>query len=518
MDVTLSRWLRLLWNLDPPLKASDEGPFISDGTIHLPPVDGDWRAALAPAAHAAAHLVYSPPRFDPAGLVPVNRVLLALLEDARVEALAMRELPGLARLWRPLHRATPGLGGSFEALLQRLSRALIDPAYDDPDPWICKGRSLFFLDIGLRLPALRTPADLRHAAMQLGHDIGQQRLPFNSRDHRPAPGYRDDHRWMWPADQLREVAPDEVQTGLAGEVEPAGEQPVAGTWTVPEWDRLIARLRPDWCRVSEQPWPAGGIRTPAPDELAQRAAGRLIEPLRRLAQADSRLRRSVDGEQFDLSALVEWRVARRANRQPDARVHRRRVPQHGRAEVCLLLDLSASSGTPGQGGAALLDTARGCTLALAQALQAAGIGCSILGFNSHGRHDVRIWRVKLAAQPFDAAVRARLAALRPSGSTRIGAALRSAARGLAARDGGPRWLVLLSDADAHDTDVHDAAYLGADASQALQACRRQAIRAACLVLGSADRIALARRLFGRPHAQPVGHVDQLPRAIERLLA
>ena len=170
MKATLSCWLRLLWDTAPPLRIDGEVPHIVDSTIHLP-VRERWTDHAAAAAHATAHLVYSPARFDGDGLGPIARSLLALLEDARVEALAMRELPGLARLWRPLHTATPALGSDFEALMERLSRSLVDPHYDDPDPWVRKGRTLFYLDAGLGLPALRTPLELRGAALRLGHDI-----------------------------------------------------------------------------------------------------------------------------------------------------------------------------------------------------------------------------------------------------------------------------------------------------------------------------------------------------------
>ena len=168
----LAHWLRLLWGAAPALHLGSEAPFITAGAIHLP-AQPHWQQHRAAAAHAAAHLVYSPARFDGTALVPIARNLLALLEDARVEALAMRELPGLARLWRPLHTATPDDGFGCEALMRRLSRALADPSYADPHPWVQKGRRLFYLDEGLALLALRTPAELRDAALRLGRDIGQ---------------------------------------------------------------------------------------------------------------------------------------------------------------------------------------------------------------------------------------------------------------------------------------------------------------------------------------------------------
>ncbi len=74
-------------------------------------------------------------------MAPITQALLGLLEDARIEALACRELPGLRRLWSAWHTVTPADGSDFETLMLLLARALIDPAYDDPHPWVRKGRA-----------------------------------------------------------------------------------------------------------------------------------------------------------------------------------------------------------------------------------------------------------------------------------------------------------------------------------------------------------------------------------------
>jgi nitric oxide reductase NorD protein len=191
----LARWLHLLWGITPTLHLdqASERPWLIADHLHLP-ARAHWQQHCAAAAHAAAHLVYSPPAFDSTGLTPVTRELLALLEDARIEALAIRELPGLARLWRPQHAATPA------SWMHRLARALADPDYHDPHPWIVDARRYVFLDQAQTLLALRTPADLHDAAQQLAHSgpLGGQAeslLPIGD----AALAYRDDHRWMWSA-------------------------------------------------------------------------------------------------------------------------------------------------------------------------------------------------------------------------------------------------------------------------------------------------------------------------------
>ena len=226
MRLPLGAWLRLLWNVTPPLLHLPAGteerqtPFLADGGLHLPlPSDGAseddarrWYSAAT--SHAAAHLVFSRRVFVREGTAPITQALLGLLEDARVEALACRELPGLRRLWAPLHTATPQDGDDFETLMLRLARVLVDP----------------------------------------GNDIGQMRMGFNARMYRPGPSYRDDNRWLWQGhagEQPEQSKPVPVaarlQEGSADATPPAPVQ-----WRYPEWDRRIGKLRMDWCVVHER--------------------------------------------------------------------------------------------------------------------------------------------------------------------------------------------------------------------------------------------------------------------------
>lgn len=528
----LARWLRLLWDAAPPLHLDSEAPFIADGGIHLParPL---WQQHCAAAAHAAAHLVYSPRRFAADGLVPTARALLALLEDARIEALAMRELPGLARLWRPLHTATPDSGSGCEALMARLARALADPGYADPHPWVAKGRRLFYLDEALGLPALRTPGELRAAAMRLGHDIGQMRLPFNARGHRPQPAYRDDHRWMWAADQLQAVQPPPAPQPVAADAPPPPgpeDQPLHGrVQHHPEWDRLIRRLRPDWARVVELPAAAVPPTKPpaagADDAAAQALGRRLLGPLRGLARPPAPRGRAVEGDAFHLDALLGWAIARRCGHDGDARVHRAVQRRGVRSSAWLLLDSSASTAAPlpsaagdvSVGRPSVLQAAARGTAATALALRVLGVACTVAAFQSDGRQAVRLQLLQRPGDPAGA-LQQRLHALRPGGSTRLGAVLRHATRRLAG--GGAarsRWVLLVSDGQPHDIDVHDPHYLVDDARHAVQAARRRGVHMACLTLAARPE-PQALRIFGRSGTQRLSDPRHLPQALRRLLA
>lgn len=512
----LRRLLRALWRLDVPVLAGAEVPHLAHGAIHLPTQapagadDGAWR--LAAAAHAAAHLVYSPTGLDGRGLKPLVRALVGVLEDTRVEALACRELPGLRRWWAPRHTVTPLDGEGVDVLLLRLSRALADPAYDDPHPWVRKGRSLFFLDAAGQVMAEPCAERLRVIASRLGHDLGQMRLQFNARGWRPGPDYRDDHRWMWPEAAAEERAEQPAPPPPAGRSAAEPETDLDAT-PHPEWDRLIARLRPAWCRVVEQPAETGSA-TPAPGD------GTVPASLRRALlgrHACGRWRSGPTGVELDLDALVRMRIARRLGEPVDPRLLRSRSRDRRTGHAVLLIDQSASAASVWpHGPLSQLQVAADWAWLAARALAGTGLAVALAGFSSAGRQAVR-WRQVLGfGQPLDAPARARLAGLASGGSTRLGAALRHALRQLGRHRDGERLVLVISDADVHDIDVHDPRYLVDDARHAVRHARRQGVRVACL-LTDGRHAGAARRIFGAGAVAMPKSAQELPRALRGLI-
>ena len=514
----LGIYLDALWSVQPRLAVlatDDDRPraiLSRAGTrpvLHLPA--GGTLLTRARAAHAAAHLAYGGEPQPRAKLKPIQRALLETLEDARVDWLAMQALPGLRTLWSPFHVADASWGMGFDALLARLAHALFDPAHEDGHAWIAKVRRLFFAPDGQL--ALTTPDRLRDAASLLGHDIGQMRLPFNPAGWRVEPAYRDDNHHLWRADDSlppsatpleREDAdshgtgddddrtmerPPPQASGGAGQ----GEGAAAALWSeaplrmlkYPEWDRLIARLRPDWCTVIEsRPLEAGG------DELRARllSAARRTRPDRRCHAGRPGSGRERDGEALHTDALIEAGIALRTHTRPPSRLYRAPRPHDSGRDVLLLIDASASTAQPCADGRPLLEHLRDAALLAAHALQRDGHLVRVWAFASDTRHRVRVQHLKDARDgALDARVCARAAGLRSHGSTRIGAALRHAA----AHPVGERPLILLlTDGEPHDIDVHDPRYLLEDLKQAVREARRKGSEVRCLHVGPAAPAAL----------------------------
>ena len=518
----LGLYLRLLWNVAPPLQHLPAGdadgdalaPFLSSLGLHLPA--GPARTMQAAAAHAAAHLVFSPRIFVRQGVAPIAQALVGVLEDARVEALACRQLPGLRRLWAPLHTADAADGDDFETLLLRLSRVLIDPACDDPHPWVRKGRARF---AQAGVDALDATA-LRAMASALGHDLGQMRMAFNPRRYRPGPDYRDDNRWLWAdtPDQTASGRPAPSTSLAAARTGDAPATPMpddAVQWHYPEWDERIARLRPDWCTVTE--------RRAAESTSALPPGANDLRPLAAVLQRALRPPRmprrcAQDGDTLDLDAALRAVIDARSGRAGEARVYRQGARVPARGAMFVLVDCSASSALPvGLPGTptrlALQQQAAAC---LAGAAQAAGWRVAVQGFCSDGRHGVLQWRIVDFEEPWGERSASRLHSLRSERSTRLGTALRHATRALAGEPPGAKLVLAMTDGEPHDVDIHDPRYLPADARHAVQAAEGLGVRCIGLLVAE-EGLAVARQMFGSGRSAALGQVAALPAALSRLL-
>ena len=521
----LGIYLDALWSVQPrlaTLATPDDRPraiLSRAGTrpvLHLPPDDALLTRARA--AHAAAHLAYGGEPQPRARLKPVQRVLLETLEDARVEWRAMQELPGLRTLWAPFHVAGPDDGNGVDTLLLRLAHALFDPAHEDGHAWIARVRRMFFSADG-RL-ALDTPERLRDAASRLGNDLGQMRLNFNAAGWRVEPAYRDDNRHLWIADDslppsatpLEREDADSHGRGGGGDDEVTADRPppqatggadhgeggATALWSeaplrtlkYPEWDRLIGRLRPDWCTVIEsRPLEVGG----------ETLRMRLLSALRRLPRGRPRATgrpgsgRARDGEVLHTGALIEAGIALRTGTRPPSRLYRAARPDDGGRDLLLLIDASASTAQPCADRRPLLEHLRDAALLAAHELERIGHSTRVWAFASDTRHRVRVQHLKDAREDaLDARVCARAAGLRSHGSTRIGAALRHA---VAHPSGNRPLILLLTDGEPHDIDVHDPRYLPDDLKQAVREARRRGTEVRCLHVGAATHASALRHAF-----------------------
>jgi Mg-chelatase subunit ChlD len=490
-------------------------PLLNATHLLLPPLDTPLRRAAV--AHAAAHLLHSRPAQSSAALKPLGLAVVGAVEDARVELLLARALPGV-RAWfdAPLRQALEPEGLSVTALFSRLALALHDERYGDGNHWIAKARTLFAA--ARREHGLEDDTAFRRLASVLANDLGQMRVRFDPRLYAvPAP-YRDDNSYLWQHGATRETEAQPLPAPIALQTPPLdGPAPALETTmpalAYPEWDYRSGVLRRDWCLLYELRPMADTPTAPAP------ATHRPLPPLQRLrAHHGRRLRRQWEGETLDLDAAIEAAVERRLQRAPAGRIFQRPGPQARPLSLLVLLDLSQSTGARAAGQLrSLLEVEQEAALLLAHSAQSAGERIALHGFCSDTRAQVRYHRLLDFGEPLDATAAARLQAQQAAWSTRLGTALRHACALLAAEPAERRALLVLTDGAPADVDVHDARYLVEDARAAVQDANRLGL-AICGLAVDAGAAEYARRIFGAGNYRIAETPDQLPRQLAALHA
>lgn len=549
----LRHYLRALWGQNFSLQTCDkpatvQRPFLSELGMHLPAHYASHSGSAlrdlyrAAAAHAAAHLAYSDTRFERKQLKPVQLAIIGLLEDARVESLAIAEMPGLRRLWLKFFDDRSRQSESVEALLIRLSHCLLDPARRDDHPWVRKACDLYAASQqhGSHAAALREVGSL------LGNDLGQMRAQFNARAYLVEPAYRDDNVFLW----MSEAPPEETRwqdsgyrltEALAQSMPHPGEQVPEDAHfrprdigvaspdaqgnvesdrpVYPEWDARIGRWRQRWCTIIEQvPDISDAASTEAlRDRLSEHDA--LVSRLSGLLQARKqglprRLRRETEGDDIELDGLIRARLALHTGQTPDLRVFRRTRLQKPDVSVLLLLDLSASVNAA-IGDTTLWSMICEASLLLGAAIDLSGDQLAIHGFRSNGRHEVNYLRFKEFHEPLDDQVTGRLAGMQGALSTRLGAAIRHASHAVRSCRTAQRMILLITDGEPHDIDVFHSEILVQDAGRAIAQSGAEGTPVFCV---SVDKQAdhYLQRMFGRHQYLLVERINQLPERLPAL--
>ena len=574
----LNFYLRALWGRDfflRPTAADYEGfrPYIEHHVLHLPDAVDDLGALPGPelyramTAHLAAHIQYTSAPISAEQLSPAQMFFIGLIEDARVEHLAAREFPGLAKLWRGLLAAerpgqtehptvdaleafallladpTAATGTpELDALGAKVHAALASRAQDNALSWDL-GMELFHIFASRRdVPSLRI--------------LNSIRLP-----------YRDDNRFVWefeefdwdrhgaeymPAGQRQvrkyvsaiELA-NEVDVELAGDdaqeiwigkdkfmpYEDGGEatvshneiwgkEPISAPYHYPEWDYQVQLYRPDWATLYERRatrGDAGAVEAILAEHKP--VASRIRQIIDMLSPSGvQRIRGMEDGDEIDLNAAVDAMIAIRMGQQPNTRITMRNVIKRRDLAVTVLLDLSESTNDVMAGSdKTVLELTREAATLVATAIAGIGDPFQLAGFASDGRHDVHYYRFKDFDQRFDDEAKARLDGMKGGLSTRMGTALRHAGAGLLRQPERRKLILLVTDGAPADIDERDPQHLRHDTRKAVEELASKGVLTYCLTL---DRQAdtYVKRIFGAGNYTIVDHVGRLPETLPTLFA
>lgn len=261
----------------------------------------------------------------------------------------------------------------------------------------------------------------------------------------------------------------------------ADDAPLGPGQRLPEWDWRSARLLPEHCVVQAYVNPVAPPFVPPP---ALRATARKVRRrLEVLRAAPRRARGQTEGDELDLDAWVRHRVAAACGSvSATPAVFSRPLRSERSLATLLLADLSLSTDAHATNTARVIDVIRDALYVFGEALHASGDPVEMLGFSSVRRHQVRIQHLKGFDEPWQAAVQARVGAIKPGYYTRMGAAVRHATGRLSARPELQRLLLILTDGKPNDLDVYEGRYGLEDTRHAVQAARAAGLLPFCVTI------------------------------------
>jgi hypothetical protein len=527
----LSLYLRGLWQeedmLIPYSNAFDELrqpiPYYDKLGIRLPDVYDDmqgvsgvdrYRATLA---HIVGHRRWSKAIIAD-NLSPFQRMAVEILEDSRVEYLAMREYPGLRRILMALHpipaedACDVEKESSVRHRLTMLSRAILDPQHPYRNPHIIDFAKRFHELLAQSESSMQAMSDLAVSFVARTR-LQSDNLP-KTHFKDTVVSYRDDNRQLW---KFIEEGDEEEAFDEHRKIEPGEEQKGLPPRHYHEWDYNNQSYRPDWVSVFEGLHPSGNAAD-IDRLLAKHAAlaKRLKKMLDLLKPQDKvRIRYQEEGSELDLDVALRSLIDYKSGSQPDPRINMSHRNDGRNIAVMVLLDLSESLNEKAAGSdQTILELSQEAVSLLGWAIEKLGDPFAIAGFNSNTRHDVRYLHIKGYSESWNDEVKARLAAMEASYSTRMGAAMRHAAHYLEKQASDKKLMLIITDGEPADIDTKDSRMLIEDARQAVKELDQQGIYSYCINLDpKADEY--VADIFGKQYTI-IDNVMQLPERLPEL--
>ena len=478
-----------------------------------------YRAVLA---HIAAHQRWTTAIIAD-NFSPFQRIAIEALEDSRVEYLAMREYPGLRKIFLSLHpvpqedACDPEKESCIRHRLAMLSYGILNAGhnYKNPDLLECIQQ---FHDI-MRQDGTTTKDVVQIAISYIAKTRRQSDQSPKVRFEDTEVDYRDDNRHMW---KFIEEGDEEEAFEDQNEVKP-NESEFDGLPPrhYKEWDYKTRSYRPDWVSLYETLHPSGNAAEI--DKLLEKHAG-LAKQLKQLLdllkpQKYVRVRYQEEGSELDLDVAIRSLIDFKSGAQPDPRINMSHKHDGRDIAVMLLLDLSASLNEVPEGcDQTILQLSQEAVALLGWAIEHLGDQFAIAGFSSNTRHEVRYQHIKGYSEHWNEDVKARLAAMEAGYSTRMGAALRHAAHYLGAQRADKKLLLVLTDGEPSDIDVDDQRLLIEDAHRAVQELDQDGIYTYCINLDANVRPGedeYVTDIFGQQYTV-IDNIERLPEKLPQL--
>ncbi len=320
-----------------------------------------------------------------------------------------------------------------------------------------------------------------------------------------------------------------------------------------EWDYIRQSYLPAWCRIFEQQ--LHGDNFSFIDDVRRRHSALSHQVRRQFGfikpQSWHRVRRTSDGDELELDAMIEAVIDRRRGHGSDSHLYVRRDRALRDVAAAFLVDMSASTdfplpdttvsvaAAPGEQQESglylyagpvdfpaasvpkrrVIDVSKDALALMCDALHRLGDSYAIYGFSGDGRENVEFHVVKDFADQLSARTWAALAAMQPRRSTRMGAAIRHALSKLAREPASMKVLIIVSDGYPEDLDYGadrtDREYGIQDTARALREAEHAGVTDFCVTIDPAGHDYL-RRMCRESRYLVIDDVTALPRELSKI--
>ena len=260
-----------------------------------------------------------------------------------------------------------------------------------------------------------------------------------------------------------------------------------------EWDRELNDYRVGWSRVIEKKVRKGDRNFV---EIARSRYRGVISSIRyqfQLMKPENltRINRELDGEDYDLNALVDFVIDRKADGRQSENIYTKRLKKRRDVAVSILLDQSSSTArtitrNPLQPythpGRRIIEIEKEGLVLMSEALEAVGDIYSINGFTSEGRRNVKFYVIKDFDEKYSEDTERRIGGITFQNNTRLGAAIRHASAKLLRQESRTKLLIILTDGRPYDHDYGDARYAREDVREALTDAKTSGVTPFCITI------------------------------------
>jgi hypothetical protein len=333
---------------------------------------------------------------------------------------------------------------------------------------------------------------------------------------------RDDPFSFWSSGQSQDVTPDHDIFSQSNLNESSEQDLEKGdrAFYYDEWDRELGDYRTRWCRVIERTTTRGSKGFV--EMVRSRYAG-IISSIRyqfQLLRPENlrRIRGEIDGEDYDLQAVIDYALDKRSTGLINDRLYTRKLRRERDVTVSFLLDMSSSTARTisrypnhpyTQPGQRIIDIEKEGLVLMSEALEAVGDTYSMQGFTSEGRRNVKFYLIKDFSEPYSSDIERRIGGITYQNNTRLGAAIRHATSRLTRQDARTKLLIVLSDGRPYDHDYGDSRYARDDTRMALRQARIEGITPFCITIDRESEDHL-RDMYGEVGYTIIDDVLSLP--------